>query len=76
MIFRNLIFQAEVVKQGFRAVYRPIMISRPPTMEIQRSMSNGFLLLHASTKSHLANLSDFFISSASPTELWHERNDQ
>jgi len=45
MGFRNLVFQAEIVEQRFRAVVLPIMISRPPTTEIQRSMSPSNMLL-------------------------------
>ena len=47
--FRNLIFQAEIVEQRFRAACCPIMISRPPAMRSKQSMGllpSNLLLLN------------------------------
>src|SRR5258708_35974667 len=51
---RNLIFQTDAVEQRFGTVVLPMMISRPPTIEIKQSMG-GCFLLNASAKSHPAN---------------------
>ena len=43
MVFRNLIFHTELVEQCFGTGVVPIMISRPPKIEIQRNMSARYL---------------------------------
>jgi hypothetical protein len=46
MIFRNLVFETEVVEQRFRArEWFPIMSSRPPKITVNTGIGNSGLLI-------------------------------
>ena len=68
MSFWNLIFQAEVIKQRLRTVCCPIMISRPPNVEINSSIGKSGLLISRTSHHRKHQLRDFFNSHGSRVE--------
>jgi|SRR5664280_602391 hypothetical protein len=60
MVFRNLIFDAQVVEQRLRAGALPHHGHEPPRMAIKHSIRNSRLLMTFLHCTHKHQLSDFF----------------